>query len=246
MTKQEYKDLLESDYWKGFSFSIIKERNFTCEDCGAYYPGERNKLQVHHLVYRDINPWSYAPNEMVVLCRDCHEKRHGITHPQENPFDDDEIWSDLDANGWDKVKHYIRLFGNKIADWRKEKEETPQYYYYYKGKRRWKGRRKSHNWLFFIILLLFFGGVFLLVNNRNSKQSESSRNNSEIVEKKSSKKTKRKKKKSKKIETETEVGPFQEVVIPDAAEPEIIEESKVESNYVPITSNSTIEESSVE
>lgn len=78
MTKEEYTKLLNSDYWKGYSYSIIKERNFTCEDCGAYYPGERNKLQVHHLVYRDIMPWSYKPEEMVVLCRECHQRRHGI------------------------------------------------------------------------------------------------------------------------------------------------------------------------
>lgn len=78
MTKEEYHALLETDYWKGYSYSIIKERNFTCEDCGRAFPNERNKLQVHHLVYRDVNPWSYKPEELVVLCRECHEKRHGI------------------------------------------------------------------------------------------------------------------------------------------------------------------------
>ena len=78
MTKEEYHRLLESDYWKGFSYSIIKERNFTCEDCGRRFYNQRNKLQVHHLVYRDINPWSYKPEEMVVLCEDCHKKRHNI------------------------------------------------------------------------------------------------------------------------------------------------------------------------
>ena len=36
-------------------------------------------LQVHHLLYRDVNPWSYSPDEVVVLCEDCHKKRHGIT-----------------------------------------------------------------------------------------------------------------------------------------------------------------------
>ncbi len=78
MTKEEYEKLLQSDYWKGFSYSLIKERNFTCEDCGRRFYNQRNKLQVHHLVYRDINPWSYKPEEMVVLCEDCHKKRHGI------------------------------------------------------------------------------------------------------------------------------------------------------------------------
>lgn len=37
MTKEEYKQYLESDYWKGYSYSIIKERNFTCEDCGRSF-----------------------------------------------------------------------------------------------------------------------------------------------------------------------------------------------------------------
>ena len=78
MTKEEYERLLKSDYWKGYSYSLIKERNFTCEDCGRSFYGERNKLQVHHLVYRDVNPWSYRPNEVIVLCEDCHKKRHGI------------------------------------------------------------------------------------------------------------------------------------------------------------------------
>ena len=78
MTKEEYEKLLQSDYWKGFSYSLIKERNFTCEDCGRRFYNQRNKLQVHHLVYRDINPWSYKPEEMVVLCEECHKKRHGI------------------------------------------------------------------------------------------------------------------------------------------------------------------------
>ena len=84
MTKEEYEKLLKSDYWKGFSYSLIKERNFTCEDCGRTFYNERNKLQVHHLVYRDIAPWSYKPEELVVLCEDCHKKRHGITTGSEN------------------------------------------------------------------------------------------------------------------------------------------------------------------
>mgnify|MGYP004572942519 FL=1 len=85
MTREEYHKLLDTDYWRGFSYSIIKERNFTCEDCGRTFYNERNKLQVHHLVYRNVNPWSYRPDELVVLCRECHARRHGI-----NPFDDTE------------------------------------------------------------------------------------------------------------------------------------------------------------
>ena len=84
MTKEEYARLLKSDYWKGYSYSIIKERNFTCEDCGRRFYNERNKLQVHHLVYRDVKPWSYKPEELIVLCEECHKRRHGIISDAEH------------------------------------------------------------------------------------------------------------------------------------------------------------------
>lgn len=85
MTKEEYERLLQSDYWKGYSYSLIKERNFTCQDCGRSFPGERNKLQVHHLHYRDAKPWSYAPEEVLVLCEECHRRRHGLSVPLPPP-----------------------------------------------------------------------------------------------------------------------------------------------------------------
>ena len=88
MTQEEYEKLLKSDYWKGYSYSLIKERNFTCEDCGRQFPNERNKLQVHHLVYRDVNPWSYRPDEVIVLCEECHKKRHGIKDAPQQPTQD--------------------------------------------------------------------------------------------------------------------------------------------------------------
>lgn len=90
MTKEEYERLLKSDYWKGYSYSLIKERNFTCEDCGRRFYNERNKLQVHHLVYRDVNPWSYNPDEVVVLCEECHKKRHGLAFESEQPTSNTE------------------------------------------------------------------------------------------------------------------------------------------------------------
>lgn len=84
MTKEEYERLLKSDYWKGYSYSLIKERNFICEDCGRQFYNQRNKLHVHHLVYRDVNPWSYNPDEVVVLCEECHKKRHGLLSDTEH------------------------------------------------------------------------------------------------------------------------------------------------------------------
>jgi|GEM_PF-2195909 len=116
MTKEEYEKLLQSDYWKGFSYSLIKERNFTCEDCGQRFYNQRNKLQVHHLVYRDINPWSYKPEEMVVLCEECHKKRHGLWH---EPIQD--------AN----TTHSQNSFGDYTKSYSystESREERPHYY----------------------------------------------------------------------------------------------------------------------
>ena len=122
MTKEEYERLLKSDYWKGYSYSLIKERNFTCEDCGRRFYGERNKLQVHHLVYRDVNPWSYSPDEVVVLCEDCHKKRHGIksisqkeTLDSQTPFgafDTDYPLNEIDKDPFGEIDNPFAQFDN--------------------------------------------------------------------------------------------------------------------------------------
>ena len=113
MTKEEYESLLQSDYWKGYSYSLIKERNFTCEDCGRCYPNKRNMLHVHHLVYRDANPWSYKPEEVIVLCKECHQKRHGIyQNPETFIGSDITHWQQTDSinDGKYKQKSYT-LYG---------------------------------------------------------------------------------------------------------------------------------------
>jgi hypothetical protein len=77
MTKNEYKKLLESDYWRGYSYAIIKERNWTCEQCGKYIPYARNEFNVHHKQYiNDRKPWQYDADLLQVLCKECHAKVH--------------------------------------------------------------------------------------------------------------------------------------------------------------------------
>lgn len=35
-------------------------------------------LNVHHLIYyNDNKPWQYDKEELLLLCKDCHAKRHG-------------------------------------------------------------------------------------------------------------------------------------------------------------------------
>ena len=107
MTKEEYRQLLNSDYWKGYSYSLIKERNFTCEDCGRRFFGQRNKLQVHHLRYRDANPWSYSPDELVVLCDACHRKRHRLYSDVDDKKEYDNIETTTETELYDKLLNFV-------------------------------------------------------------------------------------------------------------------------------------------
>ena len=156
MTKEEYEKLLQSDYWKGFSYSLIKERNFTCEDCGRTFYNQRNKLQVHHLVYRDINPWSYKPEEMVVLCEECHKKRHGFIHEE---YQEANTTQTKDTFG-DYTKTYSYSTGAPKR--RMHHSYTP------KRTRKWNKRKII---FYAVVVYLFFSlGVFSLQKNNNDNK----------------------------------------------------------------------------
>lgn len=155
MIREEYERLLQSDYWKGYSYSLIKERNFTCEDCGRHFENERNKLQVHHLVYRDVNPWSYKPEELIVLCEECHKKRHGIITDPEPVCDS----TDTEEN-WQQTYHSTRSSRNYERD---------SYIYPMESNKRFSNKQ-----LLFGALLLFglFLGVSKLINPVSERVDE--------------------------------------------------------------------------
>lgn len=149
MTKEEYEKLLQSDYWKGYSYSLIKERNFTCEDCGRSFPNMRHMLQVHHLVYRDANPWSYNPEELIVLCKECHQKRHGI-YPEEEVVLEEET-SDEKIDEQPYTNTYTEELSRRYAY-----DNSP---------------RKKRNWFKFAVLayvILYL--LYLLMKDDSSEQ----------------------------------------------------------------------------
>ena len=149
MTREEYEKLLQSDYWKGYSYSLIKERNFTCEDCGRSFPNMRHMLQVHHLVYRDANPWSYNPEELIVLCKECHQKRHGI-YPEEEVVLEEET-SDEKIDEQPYTNAYTEELSKRYAY-----DNSP---------------RKKRNWFKFAVLayvILYL--LYLLMKDDSSEQ----------------------------------------------------------------------------
>lgn len=210
MTKEEYKDLLNSDYWKGYSYSLIKERNFTCEDCGRTFYNERNKLQVHHLLYRDVNPWSYKPEELVVLCEECHKKRHGI---------EDDTIKETDANESSKYQSDSENTRSQEEDYTDKKKN-----YYYPNRNKYSYRTSSKNYSFSYsyrkrkpnkIIRYLIGAIIVsvlilgILQHANKKTvAEEDQQENIVKEKSKSKKTrhkKGKKKKEKSTEDKSEV-----------------------------------------
>ena len=168
MNKEEYERLLKSDYWKGYSYSLIKERNFTCQDCGRSFYNERNKLQVHHLVYRDVNPWSYRPEEVIVLCEECHKKRHGIpTEPENSTFNSQKYWGEYNNNYSSTIDTKAKnVFSSKTPNYNRNpyhiEPEQP--------------RGLNFKYIIFVILLFLFAmtGRYLLYKYSSESSNKSS------------------------------------------------------------------------
>lgn len=72
-THIDYREQLKDSSWKSFRRFVFDVRGRKCEVCGS---GEH--LQVHHLKYRNVKAWEYTVNEVIVVCKDCHMKIHGI------------------------------------------------------------------------------------------------------------------------------------------------------------------------
>lgn len=72
--KQRYDEQLKDRRWYSFRRFVFDVRGAKCEKCGA-----TTNLQVHHPKYKGgRKAWEYTCNDVVVLCRNCHCKVHGI------------------------------------------------------------------------------------------------------------------------------------------------------------------------
>lgn len=69
----KYHEFLQSDYWKYVRAQIIERDNNCCQECGTKY-----NLQVHHLTYENHGYEHEHPEDLITLCRGCHEEAHSI------------------------------------------------------------------------------------------------------------------------------------------------------------------------
>lgn len=60
--------------WERFRRMVFMKRGKRCEDCWA-----TKFLNIHHLEYRgECYAWEYSIDDVVVVCKSCHKKRHGL------------------------------------------------------------------------------------------------------------------------------------------------------------------------
>jgi len=73
----EYDLFIHSWEWQMIKIRKLKAVGHACEDCGANFG-----LQVHHFRYRDKYGRSILGREkdsdLLVVCRECHRRRHGL------------------------------------------------------------------------------------------------------------------------------------------------------------------------
>lgn len=68
--KQTYNDYINSSAWKKLRKSIMDERGYKCEKCGA----TQIELHAHHLTYERFT--KELPEDIQILCKPCHKKEH--------------------------------------------------------------------------------------------------------------------------------------------------------------------------
>lgn len=90
--RERYQDFYNGKEWKELRAWKFAEANGLCEECrenGKIVVGK----EVHHLV-EISKDWSKRldPDNLVLLCRDCHNKIHNRQSPLQNFLD---FWEEL-------------------------------------------------------------------------------------------------------------------------------------------------------
>lgn len=69
--QRAYREFLRSEFWQNLSVSVRRKAG-KCKRCGR-----RDSLQAHHHRYPK-NWYETRESDLVVLCRGCHRKAHGL------------------------------------------------------------------------------------------------------------------------------------------------------------------------
>ena len=76
LAAMSYNDFLQTDYWVYLRDYTVMIRGVACEACHRVVSLSAENLEVHHLSYeRRGSEWRH-PEDLKVVCRNCHEKEH--------------------------------------------------------------------------------------------------------------------------------------------------------------------------
>lgn len=74
---KNYKQFLKTEYWYNVRELVLNRDNNKCTKCSSDY-----NLQVHHTTYKNhMNELEHL-EDLITLCRPCHEKEHNINQPK--------------------------------------------------------------------------------------------------------------------------------------------------------------------
>ena len=71
--KMSYEEYLLTPEWLDTRRRALVKSGYRCERCGS-----KTELNVHHKTYE--RKGHERPEDLIVLCKTCHEKEHGLTN----------------------------------------------------------------------------------------------------------------------------------------------------------------------
>lgn len=75
-----YSEKLRDPRWQKKRLKILERDRWQCQACHS----DSRNLQVHHLIYRKVDPWDYPDECYQTLCEDCHVLRQqAVNHLME-------------------------------------------------------------------------------------------------------------------------------------------------------------------
>jgi hypothetical protein len=82
MTKaqKDYANYLKSPQWQAVSFAVKKRGGYKCQVCNSPHD-----LQAHHRTYENRGNELNHLDDLICLCRRCHNIFHGINQPPVEP-----------------------------------------------------------------------------------------------------------------------------------------------------------------
>jgi hypothetical protein len=120
-----YWEKLQDPRWQKKRLEVMEFADFHCEICGD----AESTLNVHHKQYfKGREPWEYDPNELVCLCKGCHETAHGYMEnfkyaltklDMDGPYSISEIFDVFCGLIGMKYEEYLELVDGEDCDYLK-------------------------------------------------------------------------------------------------------------------------------